>query len=645
MNKQSKVLSVTLGAVFAAGVMAFFSGCAPTTPPEADHKVHSVTLTYGEQDVGATLNVDISLGALTLVAEVEKDEGADGTVTWTSSETSVATVDGGVVTLLDVGETAITATAGDVSDSFVLVVGGTSSANAYAITVVGGRALDEDGEVVTSAKAGTYLVLEPTIDLDHNEFLGWEFDDDSGLWINGNTIKMPARALNVTATSTPVLYALQVIGGTVKTADGKAPQGEDKGYTSDGETDEYKITEYKIAYGTEVTLSAADDPADKMFVGWDYGYESNRVGNAGEKEYTFDMGDEALTKVWAVYTALTKDVVNSMNSAFKGQGYKTIKNGTPEGEANVPEFGGLNGYVLSIPGNTTRDTKEHSNGCSRLGIDNITKNTHHGQYTIKIVLRNRSEKYRVVLELEAEYNGLKFKTGELEVKPGETVTYYRTLEIGFQRPDCDVHVRNNIGGTAEERVLVDMAIGAAPSNPGIDGRLVPNGIPQYVTFVEQYEQDGCAIWGSPGQWGLGGGWTDWRPKFIDNEYGVSTILYLNSPSKDAFIMAKINNLPEYQEDVKTTVYVKLINLYANDESYGGKDLALAFCTDQNFTGAEVIRQDFKLDPGVETQILKFELPRTASDTYFVRFINTQSQGSFGFCVQFTYNNVFGYEEA
>jgi len=69
---------------------------------------HSLTLTEGDE--------------VTLSATVKPDDATDKTVTWSTSDVSLATVDGGTVKTLKPGKVTITAKAGDQSDACVITV-------------------------------------------------------------------------------------------------------------------------------------------------------------------------------------------------------------------------------------------------------------------------------------------------------------------------------------------------------------------------------------------------------------------------------------------------------------------------------------------------------------------------------------------
>jgi len=92
----------------------------PSQPTVSPNEPTDVAVT------GITLNkneTSIEKGATeTLTAAVTPDNATDKTVTWTSSDTTVATVSGGVVTALEAGETTITATAGGFSATCIVTV-------------------------------------------------------------------------------------------------------------------------------------------------------------------------------------------------------------------------------------------------------------------------------------------------------------------------------------------------------------------------------------------------------------------------------------------------------------------------------------------------------------------------------------------
>ena len=78
--------------------------------------VSSITIDQGE-----TAEVEIGK-TITLTATVKPDDATDPTVTWTSDDTSKATVVDGVVTGVAAGDVVITATAGDQTDTITITV-------------------------------------------------------------------------------------------------------------------------------------------------------------------------------------------------------------------------------------------------------------------------------------------------------------------------------------------------------------------------------------------------------------------------------------------------------------------------------------------------------------------------------------------
>jgi outer membrane lipoprotein-sorting protein len=155
MKRGSKLLlAVTLTFVMAFGAVACVDsgGGTPTPPtppvivdpPVPVSEVESVTIVYdGQKVTGGVLSVDLTVGSIVLSAEVRKTEDADGTVSFTSSDTAVAEIDAasGKVTLKQKGETVISASAGAKKHEIVLVVTDDyTMPQQYTITVIGGTA-------------------------------------------------------------------------------------------------------------------------------------------------------------------------------------------------------------------------------------------------------------------------------------------------------------------------------------------------------------------------------------------------------------------------------------------------------------------------------------------------------------------------
>ena len=122
MKIRQRLIALILCVIMALCTVGFLSACGDdgekqpvVEPPAPVYEVHSVTLQYNDANVtGGTLSADVSAGTIQLGAKVEKDEQADGTVTYESSDTDVATINSsGLVTLVAKGETVISATAGD----------------------------------------------------------------------------------------------------------------------------------------------------------------------------------------------------------------------------------------------------------------------------------------------------------------------------------------------------------------------------------------------------------------------------------------------------------------------------------------------------------------------------------------------------
>lgn len=641
MRRKSKLLALILSAALVLGTVSGLVGCVtddgPTVEkPDPVYKVYSVTLRYNDANVdGGTINVDLSAGSIQLGANVRKDEAADGTVTYSSSDPAIATIDAtGKVTLLAEGETIISAAAGGKSHQVVLIVSDDyQTSESHTITVNGGTAS------ATSAKAGDYVTLSATIPA-HMDFIEWQFDGEDTIWTNGNVFRMPDRDIVITADFDEMLYTLNVVGASVSKADEVTdPEGEDGGNTEGGTSADFDMTVYKFSYETEISLEAIEAPEGKMFIGWDYGTVNNRVGETGDPEYgPFTMPDSTLT-VWAVFSDLQTNVLDVGGNAppFSGE---RIEDGVPAGDFADPDLQGLSGYRLSIPADTAAatDYPENIAGSHFTTSDGQSK-------TLKAILKNHHETLSITVELYITYYGNMVTSGNITIGPGETLIHYFQAGLGIDDPWWGISVRENIGGNSGDAVELDLVVGAAATYPSGDRLLQLSGEPEYVQ-LGAYDNNGSS-------WEMGA-----RPKVIFNELGLSNIAiyggnFENTPG--GYISAAIQNMPAYDpENPTTTVYIRLIN-NVNNQQEPLTTLAFAIGTDNNPIDGEGDQFDRTEDVTItkigETMLLKLEVKRTADDGgrfYFSIIkpkidVNDKYWGH-NFCVQLTFNNVMGYEE-
>lgn len=638
MKVKSKIIAILLCAVLAFCVIAVFTACEETVePPAPEYKVYSVTLQYNGKNIdGNVLNADVSAGTLQLTTKVVKDDGAEATVTYASSVSEVATVSkDGLVTLAGKGETVISATAGDKKHEIVLVVADDYSvADSYTITVNGGTAS------VTSAPEGTYVTLTANVP-EHQDFIEWEFDVE-GLWINGNVFKMPAKNVNVTAKFEAMKYTLNVVGATVAKADENTdPIGSDGGNTEGGELPEYDMNVYRFEYGTEISVEAIAEPEGKIFVGWDYGVENNRVGEMGIPEYgPFEMPDSTLT-VWAVFSPITTTVWTAATGPYNGS---AIKEGGGDSALE-----GLSGYSFSFAANT---------GASSDYPENITgsafNTTQSGTQTMKAIFRNKHESLPITVEIYITYYDNMVTSGLVTVGPGEVLTHYFSAGIGIYNPWWGIAVRKDIGGNSDDSVPLDVVLGCAPTYPNGDKLLSVSGAAEYVNLEKNGEN-------SVNPKDYGSGWP--RDKILNNDVGLMSVAVYDGNfgadggSIPGYITAKITNMPTYDSNNPTTsVYVRFIYNVNNElEPFGTLDFAITNNTKPINSLGEIEAMDahhLEVTEFGYTEVFKLEVPRTAEDNgefYFniikMKMDKGDSLAGLNFSVQMTYNNVMGYVEA
>ena len=179
--KDGKVTAVKAGTATITAKAGGKSATCTVTVTKATVAVTSVTL----DKTSLSLKVNEEL---TLTATVKPDNATDKTVTWSSSNTSVATVTGGTVKGIKAGTATITAKAGGQSATCQVTVTATET-----VPVIH---LDQSSVTLPGALAFTYSSLSFTIDHFTDGFPDVEISDNSWLGMSetGTTyIKFYAR--------------------------------------------------------------------------------------------------------------------------------------------------------------------------------------------------------------------------------------------------------------------------------------------------------------------------------------------------------------------------------------------------------------------------------------------------------------------
>ena len=174
-------------------------------------KVGSATITAKAGDKSATCSITVETTpvtsvtlnqtsaslkvgeTVTLTATVKPDDATDKTVTWSTSDASVATVDNGVVTAKKVGSATITAKAGDKSATCAITV---------VATPVTSVTLDRTS---ASLKAGETVTLTATVKPDDatDKTVTWSTSDNSVVTVNSSGLitALSKGNANITATA------------------------------------------------------------------------------------------------------------------------------------------------------------------------------------------------------------------------------------------------------------------------------------------------------------------------------------------------------------------------------------------------------------------------------------------------------------
>ena len=635
--KNLKIFAVLMLVCFLTIMLASCGGDTTgntVTPPDPEYKVYSVTVKYEGKTVDGILNVDVSMKEIQLSADVRKDSKADGTVSYSSVNEGVATVDqNGKVTLLAKGETVINATAGDKTHSIIIKVGNDFVAvKTYTITVIGGTAS------VTAAAPGEYVTLSASIP-EHKDFTRWNYSV-SGVLTNGNIFRMPEQDIVITAEYTDKLYTLNLVGAaSLVTDEGETLEGVVVGNTKNGSRAEYNIVSYKVKHGTNLKVKALPDPSGMVFVGWDAGAVNNRVGEMGVKEYSFTMPSETYT-MWANYSTLRTQVLtkNPGNYWNEGRGSKIITEGTPKGEANDPDLEGLSGYRLTFTAGEKGRTDFPENINSSCYIDTVAEGTN----ALKVIFKNHGD-YDVILEIYATYNGNIATSGHITVPAHSTVTKFFKAGLGINLPWMGIALRETIGGTSADGTFnVDVVLGAAPMYPDGDPLIKPSGNAELVKIDATTNKTFV---------------TDVKFKY-NEKYGYLTFAtygaLLNkgglTASNPAASVVKITNMPEYDpENPYTTIYVRVINNATSGDFLSIFDVCVGTDADPRF-GSNTYCKTVVHEKIGDVVVVAITVPRTENDgPFYFSIVKRTLEGTdtyypHNFSLVLAYNNVFGYEE-
>ena len=180
-----------------------------TVAKNGTQKVNVESIALNENTLTLYTNRDPKTAALT--ATVSPDNATDKTVTWTSADEKVATVENGVVTAVGNGTTTITAQTGEKTATCVVTVrtyssGGGSSSPSYPVTTPGKT---ENGTVTVSPRSAE---KGDTVTITVKPDSGYQLDDLTVTDKNGKELKltdkgngkytftMPASKVEINAT-------------------------------------------------------------------------------------------------------------------------------------------------------------------------------------------------------------------------------------------------------------------------------------------------------------------------------------------------------------------------------------------------------------------------------------------------------------
>lgn len=522
-------LKTLLALCLAVALCLSLAACGTSTPAEKDGAsyVSGITLKYnGENIESSRLQLDLSSAENKFSAEVKKVGDVSDAVTYSSSDAAVAEVsDTGVLTLKSVGETVITAKAAAApairADVAVSVVS-SAEAEKHAVTVTGGTASPAE------ASAGTIVTIKAE-KKEGRRFTRWQFENE-GLWINGNTFRMPDADVTVSAQFETLAYTLNVENATFEVEGGNTgdkvlygstvtlkpelPEGQFlEGWASDDEdlkiegntfkmpaqdlniAPEFGYNDYTITvkdgtasaqtahFGDTVRLTLRDGvtPEGMIFAGWKGIEGENRVTYA--TEFTMPSRNVSAEPVFARAKkagALNAAMDNGTGTSQITNKHTDVQIGEEDADCYAMPATYKNGQLVRIRGGNI-----FTGSADVPGVDQVAAVTFRNLGAYEITFEYYLENTIKVDGVDTKYTMA--TTGDLTIKPDETVTAYMFVK------------RDDLGGTPYPAIRFKEDIG------GNDGEEIKLALYTYLGTASDAESKSYKLTVEGGSYALTGG--------------------------------------------------------------------------------------------------------------------------------------------
>ena len=621
-------------------------------PVVLENSVIELYIVYNGQKVtSGFIELDMSQKTANVSCSIKTVGSPKYTLSYTIDDTSVAEItQDGLITIKKVGETVLTAGAGGLSHSVVLIVGDKYAPQpaVYTITVEGGTAN------VSSMKAGGYVQLKADTDLfkaTHKEFVGWQyFNKDTmepltDLWINGSVFRMPECNVLVKALTKAKLYKLNLVDAKIKSC-----VVEDENVTPEFVEGSDGLKTYSLPYNADVVVEANEESEGKMFVGFDVGSRNNRKGTLGETTYSLKMPDETYT-IFAKF-ADTRDIKFGAVSALGVSG-TSFENGNVDGAVDE-DLQGFSGYSFNFSSSASVNKTELPGGNFTGCVDFSTLKR--GSQTIRAIFKNHSDQSFGV-EMFAEQYSTGALSGLVKIPAHGIVVRNFIASSGFHNPNFGLVLREKCSGGSNTKVKLDVAFATADT--------YPDGDPQFVVPEAQYVvlrqlstgsdfpagsgirgdcfESGPEVASSPGQpiTGSFGG-----RKNTNNLNGITNMLlrddwikYSSTASQYPYIYSYADNVPSYKDNKSVTVYFRVNNTSNNEGKF---IFALGNSTSVNSDTTRV-KAEITLQPQ-QVSIFGITYERTSETDELIISLTRPSRGTktdFNIIVQMMYNNKIG----